>query len=535
VQRASTRLVATPSSDQPPPDELGVRWRRRPILAFIVRAVAVVTPLAASVAVGILASRQFRPHGWVQVSLWILWTAGASLLTLWAVDIVARRLLPLHRLLQLCLAFPDRAPSRLRVAVHAARGRRPEALADRPGPPTEAAAVAEQVVTLLAALARHDRRTRGHCERVCAFTDLLAEQMHLPQHDRDRLTWVALVHDIGKLDVPARLLNKPGRPTVSEWRLLKTHPERGAAITEPLREWLGPWADAVLEHHERYDGAGYPRGLAGAEISAAARLIAVTDAFEVMTAPRPYRRPVDAQTARAELARQAGTQFDPEVVRHFLAIGLPDLRRAMGPIAWLAQIPFISSWPRLEATASSTAGQAATATAAASAAGLLVLSGGGSTVAAAASTPPAGGLDGWVDVHPSSSDTGAQGPTAVVSTGDVHDGAAGGGRVRSHQHDAAGSAVTAASSDANGSGARSDIPTHVKGVHYRQQQPADSAPSTHGRSTADSASDGSCAGGHAYGHEHATGWQMNWGDGGRYPGQDHASDARSAGDNGDCV
>jgi len=507
------------------------------VLAFLVRAVAVVTPLAASIVVGIVASRMFRPHGWGELLLWAVWTAAASLLTLWAVDVVARRLLPLHRLLQLCLAFPDRAPSRLRVAVRAARRRRPEALLDRPDAPTAAAAVAEQVVTLLAALARHDRRTRGHCERVCAFTDLLADQMHLPQADRDRLTWVALVHDIGKLDVPARLLNKPGRPTVAEWRLLKTHPERGAVITEPLRDWLGPWADAVLEHHEQYDGNGYPNGLAGDEISPAARIIAVTDAFEVMTAPRPYRRPVDAQTARAELARQAGTQFDPEIVRHFLAIGLPQLRRAMGPWAWLAQVPFVSSWPRLEATASSTAAQAATATAAASTAGLLVLGGGGSSIAAAAAVPDGAGPGDGSPYHASAAVEQHPGGGGTTPISDAPaDVAAGHHRVVTHQHDSTPVAPDVAVAAFTRTGRQQQTAT----APVRHQTRTPRAPATRdpqrpqSNQTADQAP--ACPPGqaHAYGHEHAPGWQKNWGDGGRHPGDEQAGDARG-GDPGTCA
>jgi hypothetical protein len=293
--------------------------------------------------------------GYAAFAGWLVWVLMVSFTVLWLVDVVVRRLLPLQRLLQLCLVFPDRAPSRLRIAVRAARPRRPEALlVEATQVPSGATAAAEHIVGLLAALAVHDRRTRGHSERVAAYTTLLADQMHLTQVDRDRLTWVALVHDIGKLEVPRRLLNKPGKPTVQEWKRLQQHPVHGNAIIAPLREWFGPWADSVMQHHERYDGGGYPQGLAGEEICLGARIITVTDAFEVMTAPRPYRRPVDAQDARAELARQAGTQFDPVVVRQFLAIGLPELRRSMGLLALLGQLPFLRDWPRLQAASAVT-------------------------------------------------------------------------------------------------------------------------------------------------------------------------------------
>ena len=525
-----SRLVATLSSEPPPPDELRQRWRRRPVLAFAVRAFVVLAPLTASVVVGIAASRQFRPQGLTEILLWALWTAAASLLALWLVDVVVRRLLPLHRLLQLCLAFPDRAPSRLRVAVRAAIPRRPEALLGQTDPMSSAAVVAEQVVTLLGALSLHDRRTRGHSERVCAFTNLLATEMHLPEPDQDRLTWVALVHDIGKLHVPARLLNKPGKPTVSEWQLLKTHPERGHALTEPMREWLGPWADAVLQHHERYGGGGYPQGLAGEEISIAARIIAVTDAFEVMTAPRAYRRPVDAQTARAELARHAGDQFDPEVVRHFLAIGLPQLRRAMGPLAWLAEIPFVSSWPRLEAAASTSASHAITATAAASTAGLLAI--GGTAGSTASATVPGSGIGNDAITSAPGAITIGGGSTESVAA--VHRTPAASHHGHHHvtlasqhsttEHQTTGhtsgsgtEAIASRTPVSHRGGARRTHPTHQAPTSSPDAATNESAPSTSGSSCAD-AEHGN---GHAYGHEHAPGWQKNWGQNGRCPGHDH--------------
>jgi hypothetical protein len=473
-------------------------------LAFAIRSFVVLAPLSAAIVVGILASRQFRPQGIVELLLWALWTAAASLLALWLVDVVVRRLLPLHRLLQLCLAFPDRAPSRLRVAVRAAMPRRPEALLKRADTSASAAAVAEQVVTLLAALTLHDRRTRGHSERVCALTNLLAGEMHLSDQDRDRLSWVALVHDIGKLHVPARLLNKPDKPTVTEWQLLKTHPERGAALTAPMSDWLGPWADAVLEHHERFDGAGYPRGLSGEQISLAARVIAVSDAFEVMTAPRAYRRPVDAQTARAELARYAGSQFDPEVVRNFLAIGLPQLRRAMGPLAWIAELPFVSSWPRLEAAASTTAAHAATATAAASAAGLLAIGSSGAGVAAETM---------HANVGPS---TGTAVPARPIAV--VHQQPA---RMHAHahrQHHAGAQAHQHAPVTAQPAVAHDARPA----VHTRPRHSnASTSPDATGADDGSYRDDGDGHRGHAYGHEHAPGWQKNWGDDGRHPGHGH--------------
>jgi HD-GYP domain-containing protein (c-di-GMP phosphodiesterase class II) len=371
--RTRPDLVVTASSNQPVSDGAEERWQRRPFVAAVIRVVVIGTPLVASILAGIAAGRLFRPHGWLQVAGWVVWTAAVSIAVLAAADAVVRRLLPLQRLLQLCLVFPDKAPSRLKVAARAARLRRSErwALAERT--PADAGDAVTQIVTLLGALAKHDRRTRGHSERVCVYAELIAEELELSQRDRDRLMWVALIHDIGKLEVPPRLLNKPARPTLPEWQVLQAHPHHGDRIIAPLRAWLGSWADAVVQHHERYDGLGYPHGLSGDQLCLGARIIAVADAFEVMTAPRPYRRPVNAAVARSELARHAGTQFDPDVVRHFLAVGLPRLRTSMGLLSWIAQIPFVRNWPKLQSTPAVAMSQAGTAPLIASTTGAMLL------------------------------------------------------------------------------------------------------------------------------------------------------------------
>ena len=130
---------------------------------------------------------------------------------------------------------------------------------------------------------------------------MLGEQMGLSRGDLDRLNWAALLHDIGKLEVPEKLLNKPGRPTPDEWDVLRTHPGAAAAYVEPLRGWLGDWVDAATQHHERYDGTGYPEGLSGKHISLAGRIVSIADAYDVMTAARSYKKPLPA----AQAARRA--------------------------------------------------------------------------------------------------------------------------------------------------------------------------------------------------------------------------------------
>jgi HD-GYP domain-containing protein (c-di-GMP phosphodiesterase class II) len=326
-------------------DDLTNRWARRPALARTLRFLVFGAPVVASIVAAMLTRRALPPTsgalGLLGVLAALLAVSGATLLV---VDNLARRLLPLVLLLDLRMLFPDRAPSRLRVAREAAR-RRPideqlRRIAKAGGDPS---AVAGEILSLVAALSRHDRPTRGHAERVRLFTDLVAEQLRLPARDRDLLRWAAILHDIGKLRVPSDLLNKPGKPTTEEWATLQLHPAHGAEIASALVPWLGQWGDVIIQHHERYDGTGYPLGLQGPEISVGARIVAAADAFDVMTAQRPYRRPVSRQAALAELVRFSGTQFDPVVVRAMVSVGAPRLRRAQGILAMIADTHWLAS------------------------------------------------------------------------------------------------------------------------------------------------------------------------------------------------
>ncbi len=208
-----------------------------------------------------------------------------------------------------------------------------------PGESLDEAAL--RVVELATALRLHDRRTRGHCERVRVYADMIGREMALSKQEREKLHWAALLHDVGKLEVPADILNKKGKPSAEEWEILRGHPDAGRSIIAPLLDWLGPWAAAAWEHHEYWDGRGYPRGLQGGEITLSGRIVAVADAFEVMTATRSYKKPMTPGAARRELTRCAGTQFDPAVVRALLSLSIGRLNRVMGPITWVAQLPFL--------------------------------------------------------------------------------------------------------------------------------------------------------------------------------------------------
>jgi putative nucleotidyltransferase with HDIG domain len=339
------------------------------------------SPVAASVVVAWSVHTLLPPAAGLAALAWHLGVLMAlSTVVVLIVDRLGRRLLPLATLLDLSMLFPDRAPSRVRVARGAIR-RRPieEQLRRVRAAGADPGEVAREVLTLVAALRVHDRPTRGHAERVRMFTDLLAEQMRIPGRDRDLLRWAAILHDIGKLQVPADLLNKPGRLTTDEWDKLRAHPTHGAEIAAGLLPWLGEWAHVIIQHHERYDGTGYPAGLSGANISLGARIVCVADAYDVMTAARAYRRPVSRTAALRELVKFSGTQFDPVVVRAMVAVGAPRLRRAQGALAWLADIPIVAAGTVPASTVARAIGAGALATGAATVA---------TTTAVAPSPPP---------------------------------------------------------------------------------------------------------------------------------------------------
>jgi putative nucleotidyltransferase with HDIG domain len=319
-------------------------WEARPGAALLLRGAVLAVPFAVAVATAVLVTRGLpRPHTFG--GLVVLWALGFGVSTavLFGLTREARRFLPLATLLELSLTFPDHTPSRVGVALRAGNlrsaARRRASLHAARGP--DRAEAVEAVLALAAALSHHDRATRGHSERVRAYSDLLCQELHLPAEDRVRLRWASLLHDVGKMAVPAGLLNKSDPLDDAEWHTLRQHPIEGARLTAALAPWLGEWAATIAQHHERWDGGGYPNGLAGTQIHRGARIVAVADAYEVMTATRAYKKPVSTAEARRRLAADAGQQFDPEVVRAFLNVSLGRLRLAAGPLTWLAQTPFL--------------------------------------------------------------------------------------------------------------------------------------------------------------------------------------------------
>ena len=312
-------------------------WRSQPLLSAGVRLLQYGVPLAG----GTLAARQVVAMlgDSVPALLVCVFAALAAIAVSGVVSRLTSRLAPLAVLLGMTMVFPDRAPSRLKVA------RRSTSVSEirgaLQGPDADAHEAALTLLALVTALGRHDRRTRGHSERVRLFCDLLSRELGLSEHERGRLRWAALVHDIGKLEVAAGTLAKPGILNADEWATVRRHPAAGALLAQPLAAWLGASYSGIIEHHERYDGGGYPRGLVGDQITLAGRAIAVVDAFETMTAARSYKAARSVVAARAELTRCAGTHFDPAMVRAFLSIALPRLLWTLGPMAFILNAPFV--------------------------------------------------------------------------------------------------------------------------------------------------------------------------------------------------
>src|SRR5919199_3342488 len=184
-------------------------------------------------------------------------------------------------------------------------------------------------LALAEALQARDAFSGAHSLRVASLASTVGERLGWEEARLMRLRIGALLHDIGKLAVPTRILRKPGPLTRRELERIRFHPVAGARLVNALAPAHATLACA-LYHHERWDGGGYPLGRSGRRIPAEARVLAVVDAFDAMTFGRPFRRPLTIDAALAELDRCAGTQFEPVVVRAFLeacAAGDVDLRR----------------------------------------------------------------------------------------------------------------------------------------------------------------------------------------------------------------
>jgi response regulator RpfG family c-di-GMP phosphodiesterase len=171
--------------------------------------------------------------------------------------------------------------------------------------------------SLINALDARDTYTRDHSHRVTRYAVEIAKAMECPQEVVDSISFAGPLHDIGKIGVRDEILLKKGGFTDEEREIMKTHVVRGEEILRPLNLLVSEKA-VVLYHHERWDGGGYPKGLAGCEIPLVARIFSVADTFDAMTSTRPYRQALSLDVAKEEIVRCRGTQFDPEVVDAFI-------------------------------------------------------------------------------------------------------------------------------------------------------------------------------------------------------------------------
>jgi cyclic di-GMP phosphodiesterase len=187
-----------------------------------------------------------------------------------------------------------------------------EELRERLLAPTLASALAN-------AIEARDSYLHGHCERLAALALRIAEEVAMPPDQIENLRLGAILHDVGKIGIPDRVLLKPGPLDDEERRIVETHPVIGDKLLEPL-DLLATARPIVRHHHERWDGLGYPDGLAALEIPAGARIVAVADSVEVMSSRQLYRAPLTHEQIVAELRRQSGKQWDADFVAIVLAL-----------------------------------------------------------------------------------------------------------------------------------------------------------------------------------------------------------------------
>jgi putative nucleotidyltransferase with HDIG domain len=175
----------------------------------------------------------------------------------------------------------------------------------------------ETVTALAFAIDAKDPYTQGHSQNVAHYCTLVGRHLKMPESEVEELRLAAVLHDVGKIGIPERILNKQGALEPEEFEVMKAHAVLGAKILEPLRS-LPRIQRIVRHHHERWDGSGYPDGLVGEAPPLAARLIAIADAFDTMVSQRTYKLARSRQEAFEELRRCSGTQFDPDLVEAFL-------------------------------------------------------------------------------------------------------------------------------------------------------------------------------------------------------------------------
>lgn len=178
-------------------------------------------------------------------------------------------------------------------------------------------AICQSLLGLANALEAKDHYTRGHSERVAALSRRVASTLGLAPAVVDLVGQAGLLHDIGKIGVPEAILKKPGPLSPEEWQIMRAHPVIGAQIVAPFEFFQGA-ARVIRHHHERWDGSGYPEGLAREDIPLEARIVAVADVFDALTSARSYRAALSRDAACAFLAQEAGRTLDETIVAALL-------------------------------------------------------------------------------------------------------------------------------------------------------------------------------------------------------------------------
>jgi putative nucleotidyltransferase with HDIG domain len=177
----------------------------------------------------------------------------------------------------------------------------------------------ELLELMVKSMEARDPYTSGHSRRVQQFSVAIARGMGMAPNDIDKVSRAALLHDVGKIhEKYAPILRKPGNLSPEEWQTMQRHPADGAELVATMSK-LRDIVPAIRHHHERWDGTGYPDGLAGETIPAISRIIAFADTIDAMTSERPYRKPLTEIEVRSELVRCRGTQFDPEITDKLLS------------------------------------------------------------------------------------------------------------------------------------------------------------------------------------------------------------------------
>ena len=392
-------------------------WRSRPVLARALRVALAIAPFILGwVAIRLTQGFYYGSEltGFIGIVVFLIQAIVISGVVAAGAAKLLQRWTPLIALFQMTLVFPDHAPSRFKMALRSSTAKK---LVEQDGKlalSSDLQTASEQAIGLITELARHEPLTRGHTERVRAYADLIGQQLGLSDEDLNGLRWGALLHDVGKLSVPAEILSKPGAPSKQEWEILRQHPTAAIALLEPLKDWLGDWLLAASEHHERWDGSGYPLGLAETDISLGGRIVAVADAYDVITSHRSYKVPATADEARQELVKSAGNHFDPVIVRAMLEVGLKRTGAA-SRLGWIVETPGLARFIQT-ATQATSVGVASTAAAVAS----VVAAVSGVTMEAPDPTPPqiAFADEDPVEITPTT-ELGTPTTTVVVAPGDA--------------------------------------------------------------------------------------------------------------------